>query len=271
MTRPVARALPVRPRAALALVLASTVGLAAFGWPLFITPELGADHAQDAPWFFLALLPLLLGVVLAELADGGMDSKAVALLGVLAAVIAAMRPLGPGVAGLEPTLFLLVLAARVFGPGFGFVLGSLSYFASALITAGVGPWLPFQMLGASWVGFGAGCLPRRVTGRAEVGMLAGYCVLGALFYGALMNLWFWPFATFLKDTDLQFAPGSGVGDNLRRLVGFTLATSLGYDVPRAVLNGVLVVLAGPGVLLALRRASRRAAFDAPVTFTGEAS
>ena len=29
-----------------------------------------------------------------------------------------------------------------------------------LVTGGVGPWLPFQMLGASWVAMGAGLLPR---------------------------------------------------------------------------------------------------------------
>ena len=40
-------------------------------------------HAQDAPWIFLVMLPLLLLVVAAEIADGGMDAKAVALLGVL--------------------------------------------------------------------------------------------------------------------------------------------------------------------------------------------
>ena len=61
----------------------------------------------------------------------------------------------------------------MFGPGFGFVLGCTSLFASALMTAGVGPWLPFQMLVLGWVGMGAGLLPRRVTGRREIAMLAG--------------------------------------------------------------------------------------------------
>ena len=53
--------------------------------------------------------------MLAEIADGGMDAKAVALLGVLAAVGAALRPLGGGVAGFEPVFFLLVLAGRALG------------------------------------------------------------------------------------------------------------------------------------------------------------
>ena len=77
--------------------------------------------------------------MLAELADGGIDAKALAMLGVLSAVNAALRPLGAGTAGIEIVFFLLILAGRVFGPGFGFVLGCTSLFASALLTAGVGP------------------------------------------------------------------------------------------------------------------------------------
>lgn len=57
--------------------------------------------------------------------------------------------------------FLMVLSGRVLGPGFGFVLGALSMFASALLTGGVGPWLPFQMLAMGWVSLGAGLLPAR--------------------------------------------------------------------------------------------------------------
>jgi energy-coupling factor transport system substrate-specific component len=48
-----------------------------------------------------------------------------------------------------------------------------------------------------------------------------------------------------------------------------VATSLAFDIPRAVLAVVLVVVAGRPVLLALRRASRRAAFDVPVVFAAD--
>ena len=89
---------------------------------------------------------------------------------------------------MELVFFLLILAGRVFGPGFGFVLGCTSLFASALLTAGVGPWLPYQMLVSAWVGMGAGLLPRRVTGRAEIAMLAAYGVVAAYAFGLLLNL-----------------------------------------------------------------------------------
>ena len=149
----------------------SVAGLVAFCWPLLVSPDSGLAHGTDAPLVFALVLPLLLAVVLAEMSEGGMDVKAVAMLGVLAAIGAALRPLGAGTAGLETVFFLLVLGGRVFGAGFGFVLGATTLFASALVTGGVGPWLPFQMLGAAWVGWGAGMLPP-LRGRAEVLMLA---------------------------------------------------------------------------------------------------
>ena len=99
-----------------------------------------------------------------------------------------------------------ILAARVFGRGFGFVLGAVAFFASALITGGVGPWLPFQMLAAAWVGFGAGCLPA-MRGFPERLMLAGYGVVSALLYGLLINFWFWPFVG--STTNYHSCPGSG--------------------------------------------------------------
>lgn len=184
-------AIVIRPRAAVALTLASAIGLGAFAWPLLADPSASITGSRNAPLLFGGLLVVVLAVVLAEIADGGMDAKAVAVLGVLTAVGAALRPLGTGIAGFEPVFFLLVLAGRVYGPGFGFVLGSTTLFASALTTAGVGPWLPFQMLGAAWVAAGAGALPD-LRGRVELAMLAVYAFLAGLFYGVLLNLSFWP-------------------------------------------------------------------------------
>ncbi|MFI9813511.1 ECF transporter S component [Saccharothrix variisporea] len=246
----------VRPRAALALAGSGVVGVAAFCWPLFVSP--GAGYA-GTPWLFALVLPVVLGVALAEVSSGGMDAKAVAMLGVLSALGAAIRPLGAGTAGIETVFFLLVLGGRVFGPGFGFVLGNTMLFASALLTGGIGPWLPYQMLASSWVALGAGLLPV-VRGRAEVALLAGYSAVASLVYGLLLNLSFWPFALSAESTSLSYVPGGALGDNLVRLVGFSVATSLGWDVGRAVTTVVLVVVTGPVLLRTLRRAARKASF-----------
>jgi energy-coupling factor transport system substrate-specific component len=156
--------------------------------------------------------------------------------------------------------FLLLPAGRVLGRGFGFVLGAVTLFASALLTAGVGPWLPFQMLAAAWVGFFAGCLPP-ARGRVELALLAAYGAVAGLAYGLVMNLWFWPFGGGYG-TGLSYVPGDPVLSNLHRFWAFHLATSLAWDLPRAASNVVLVLLAGRPVLGALRRAARRAAFGA---------
>ena len=52
-----------------------------------------------------------------------MDAKVLAMLGVLTAINAVMRGLSAGMAGIELVFFLLILGGRVFGAGFGFVLG----------------------------------------------------------------------------------------------------------------------------------------------------
>lgn len=250
-----------------AVGIATGIGLVSFLWPLVAAPDSAAvAHASDAPLIFAIVIPVLLVVVLAQVSDGGMDAKSIAMLGVLSAVIAALRPLGGGTAGLEPIWAILILGARALGPGFGFSLGAISLFASALVTGGVGPWLPFQMLGAAWVGLGAGLLPRTRSGWREITMLAGYAAVACLAYGFLMNLWFWPFLDSLPE-QLAFAPGADAADNLVTWIRFSLVTSLGYDIPRAILSVALIVIAGRPILAALRRMARKAAFDAPVEFT----
>lgn len=260
------RAIRLRPRATLALLLASLVGLAAFGWPLLLGPDSALAGVADTPLLFAVLLLLVLAVVLAEVAEGGIDAKAVALLGVLTAVGAALRPLGTGIAGLEPVFFLLVLGGRALGPGFGFVLGATTLFASALTTGGIGPWLPFQMVAAAWVGAGAGLLPwPRLRGWRELVLLAAYGAVAGLAYGLALNLSFWPF-TLGDETAVSFVAGDPVLANLRRFLAFSLVTSMGFDVPRAALTALLVAVTGRPLLRALRRADRRAAFMAPVRF-----
>ena len=182
----------------------------------------------------------------------------------LAACGAVLRLPSGGVAGFEPVFFLLVPAGRVLGRGFGFVLGALTLFVSALLTGGVGPWLPFQMFGAAWIGFFAGCLPP-LRGRAEIVMLAAYAAVAALVYGLVMDLWFWPFVGG-SDTLVSFLAGAGPAENLRRFWAFHISTSFGFDLPRAAFSALFLLIAGRPILGALRRVARRAAFEHPVAF-----
>lgn len=247
----------------ISLGLTTVVGVGAFTWPFVVDHEVASRHGQDLPWLFAVLLGLLGLVLLSEATCEGLEAKTVAVLGVLAAVGGGLRVLSAGTAGLEGFFVLLVLAGRVLGPRLGFLLGAVAMLASAFLTAGVGPWLAFQMIVAGWVAFGAGCLPR-ISGRGEVALLAGYGLVAGLGYGLVMNLWFWPFLTSeTAPTGASFVNGDSVGANLAHYALFYVATSLGWDLMRAAITFLLVLLAGRPVLNVLRRALRRARFDAP--------
>jgi len=242
------------------LALVSLVGVVAFAWPFVRTPAASMmAHQSDAPWFLLAVIPLLLVVLLGDLTAGRLDAKAIAVMAILAAAGTALRMPTGGIAGLEMVFFLLVPAGRVFGRGFGFVLGALTLFASAVFTAGVGPWLPFQMLAAGWIGLGAACLPP-ARGRAEIALLSGYAVVAAYAYGMALDAWFWPFGT-AAGTELGPQPGASLMTNIGRFAAFHAATSMGWDTMRAVTTVALLLALGPAVLAALRRAARKAHFS----------
>lgn len=256
----------VSPLAAITLTIAAVASLAAFTWPLFVRPGswFATLSGTQATFVLAAALPILLLVVLTQLSGNGIDVKALAMLGVLTAVNAAVRPLGAGTAGIETVFFLLILAGRVYGPGFGFVLGTTSLFASALLTSGVGPWLPYQMLASGFVGLFAGLLPfpHRLRGWGEVAMLAAYGFVFGFVFGWLMDLSFWPFSLGNR-AQLSYVPGASLGENLRRFVAFNIATAMGWNLGRALTNVVLITILGPGLLLVFRRAARRAAFTSP--------
>jgi energy-coupling factor transport system substrate-specific component len=261
-------AVPLTRRSAAVLGVASVAGLVMLCWPLLV--RLPDGETLSPPFLFLALLPLVIAVVLAEFSEGGLDPRALAILGVLSACNAVLRGLSAGTAGVELVFFLLILGGRVFGPGFGFALGCTSLFASALVTAGVGPWLPYQMLVSAWVGMGAGLLPRRVTGRNEIVMLAAYGVVSAYAFGLLMNLSGWPFALGIAvpghEGALDFVAGAPLAENLQRFAVYTLLTSTGsFDTGRAITTAVAIAVLGPAVLTTLRRASRRALITPPTS------
>lgn len=247
---------------ALVLSLASLLSIAGFTWPFFYA---GKDLPQTQIFFWLAIVAAAI-LVMVEISSTRLDAKSVALLGVLAALISALRPLGAGAVGIEPMWFVLILSARVFGASFGFLLGIISMFASALLTGGVGPWLGYQMFAAAWIGLAAGLLPKRVRGRSEIAMLLAFGAFAAGAFGILMDLQFWPWALG-SNTQLSYIPGGSIAENLSRFITFHFASAMAWDIPRAIFTSVLIAFTGPSVLSALRRTYTRAAFLTPVVFS----
>jgi len=244
------------------LTLASLISAAGFLWPFFY-------NGQSLPrtqLFFWAALSVAFFLVIIQISNSALDAKSVALLGVLSALIAALRPLGAGAVGIEPMWFILILSARVFGPSFGFILGLTSMFVSALLTGGVGPWLGYQVFAAAWIGMAAGMLPgKKLRGRRELLLLIVFGIIASELFGILMDLQFWPWALG-ADTQLSYLANGAINENLSRFITFHFATAMAWDIPRAVFTTILLVFSGKAVLSALRRTKTRAAFLAPIEF-----
>ena len=249
-------------RTASVLSVASLLSAAGFLWPFFFVGE----NLPQTQLFFWGAVASSLVVVVLQISSQQLDAKSVALLGVLSALIAALRPLGAGAVGIEPMWFVLILSARVFGASFGFLLGMISMFVSALMTGGVGPWLGYQVFAAAWIGLLAGSLPKKTRGGYEILMLICYSIFAAGLFGILMDLQFWPWALG-SNTQLSYLPNGDLSENVARFITFHFATAMAWDVPRAIFTSTLIAFTGGAVLSALRRTHTRAAFMAPIIFS----
>ncbi|MHC6592092.1 ATP-binding cassette domain-containing protein [Arthrobacter sp. C152] len=241
-----------RPVELAVLAVANLAALGAFCWPL-LAAALPSDAAAALPYAALAIAPVAAVAVVVSLDGSVRSAHTVALLGVLAAVGSAVRVASTGVGGVEAVFILLVLAGRAFGPRFGLLLGAATIALSSALWGGIGPWTPFQIFACAWVGAGAGLLPRRVRGKAEVVMLCGYGIVASYVFGLLLNLWFWPFAVG-AGTGISYVPGAPPGTNLGSFLLYSLLTSTaGWDTLRAVTTVVGVTVVGRAILAALRR------------------
>jgi energy-coupling factor transport system substrate-specific component len=252
-------------------ILCGLLGVLAFLYPFLLaaTETAGGDasaHARDAPLIVLGVVVLALLAVLIEARGGSMGAKTIATLAVLVALTGVVRFLAlsiPGLAGFSPIFVPIILAGRVFGARFGFLVGAFGLLASALITGGVGPWLPFQMFTAGWCGMSAGWLGwllGRPTGHAlEVAILALFGLIWGFLFGFILNLYFWPFAIGMPDQ--TWVRGEAPVDILFRYLGFYLATSIWWDSSRAIGNGLCLIAVGGPLVRALARFQRRFDFQ----------
>jgi len=253
--------------------LTSLTGLLAFLYP-FLLPQLAQAQEQTAatPLLTTLLVALCFVVLLLEVQGDAVNTKFIALLGVLVAINAVLRFVEvaiPGPGGFSPIFFLIVLTGYAYGARFGFLMGALTLLVSALVTGTMGPWLPYQMLTAGWCGLTAAFLrpivhlaarvtPRVEGRRWEIILLAIAGGVWGLLYGAIMNISFWPFAT---GTEVQhWSTGITLVETLKRYAAFYIATSLLWDLMRALGNVAMMAAFGGPTLRTLRRFRRRFAF-----------
>ena len=254
-------AVGARARPAAVYVLVTIVGAAAFLYPFWLPSEVlpAQAHGGDAPLVAALVGGLVVAAVTLEVRRGTMNGATIALLGVLSAAAGLLRLLDlPG--GGNGMFFLVVLAGAAFGPRFGTLLGLCAMAVSSVLTGGIGPWLPFQMLALGWMGGGAGLAGRataHLPSRVEVGVLTAYGWVWGFVYGAIMNLWFWPFVRAGGDGDLSWRPGLSLAEKLHHYWSFYVATSLSWDAAGAFANALVIALTGATLLRSMRRFAHR--------------
>lgn len=238
------------------MMLASLIGLAAFFYPFFLPPAAmtaatGFERSSEASALFLILMPVLFVIIFGGVLGRG-GSKEIALLGALTAINVTLRFI-PLPLGGSAIFFLLILSGYTWGAPFGFLLGSLTILVSSFWAGGLGPWVPFQMIATGWVGM-TGAWTRPLLdrffpgeGKPAIFALAAFGFIWGYFFGAVMNLWFWPY--------LGGAVAGTAG--AASYAGFYLATSAFWDTGRAIVNFLLLLLLAKPVLKVFERFKKR--------------
>ena len=254
-------------------VMTTLIGIIAFLYPFWLpmvkqSAITSQSHAADSPLMLTLLVGVCFVVLLLEVQGQATSAKLIALLGMLIAINSILRfieaafPL-PG--GFSPIFFLIVATGYIFGARFGFLMGALTLLVSSLITGLMGPWLPYQMFTAGWVGLTAPlCRPAvwMLNGEGkwrEVLVLALFGGFWGLVFGVIMNIWFWPFAT--GPAGQYWEPGISLSETLQRYALFYVVTSLVWDVARSAGNVALTLILGLPTLAALRRFQSRFTFE----------
>jgi energy-coupling factor transport system substrate-specific component len=238
------------------------LALTAAGLVLFLAPLFLGSRFPQPVLLFSALVAVSAVVALAvALQTRRLSTRLLAILAALVAIDATLRlVIVIGLLGFSPIFFLIIAGGFVMGPSFGFAGGALTLLLSAVLTAGLGPWLPYQMLAAGWVGMGAGYVGRissRLPMRKGIAVLSLYGLAAGFGYGILLDLWEWPLLVAAGSSPVSWAPGLGLVPLMRRFGGFYLATSLIYDAFRAAGNLLLLAVLGSAVISALERFRRR--------------
>ncbi len=248
-------------------ILTTGLGIFAYLYPLLETADQGilsSNRQNELPIMMAMILALCSIVLIYEIQQYRLNTKLIALLGILIAINSTLRFIDltlPVLGGFSPVFFLILITGYVFGGRMGFLMGSLTILVSALITGGVGPWLPNQMLTAGWVGLSAALarrlvlLTRQENKPAEWIILLIFGFLWGYLFGAITNLWFWPFLS--GPSNQEFAPGSNLLVSMRNYGVFYLATSLIWDTTRAIGNVLLILFFGKATIKVLRRFQKR--------------
>lgn len=279
----------IKPIRFLIIISAFILGILTLLYPFLVTiisngNSNGIPQLSGMPLMMTLMLGVSLVVLIFEIQGQSFNTKMIALLGILVAVNAALRFIEvgiPGPGGFSPIFFLIILTGYIFGFRFGFLLGSLTLFVSALLTGGIGPWLPGQMITAGWIGLSAALLaillnkfmhynkikPQKYADRLELAILIIFGIVWGFIYGLLLNLWSWPYISGLGSQ--IWAPGMSIGVVIKQYLSYYMLTSFIWDIGRGIGTAVMLLFFGIPTIRTLRRFKGRFTFKYTSTTPAE--
>ncbi|OQB51296.1 MAG: hypothetical protein BWX97_02304 [Firmicutes bacterium ADurb.Bin146] len=178
----------------------------------------------------LALILAILGILLMGFnvfERKEVSAEKIVLLAILTAVSSAGRILFASVPSVNPSSFIVIMSAMVFGPSFGFMTGALTTLVSNMLL-GHGPWTLWQMLLWGFMGFVAGIIKKPL--QEHLWFRLGYGFIWGFLFGWGMNLYY-VLSGYITETGFK---------------AFLIASSasLIFDVFHAVTNLLLILLLG---------------------------
>ncbi|HNZ41120.1 MAG TPA: ECF transporter S component [Clostridia bacterium] len=191
----------------------------------------------------LALILAIMGILLMGFnvfERKEVSAEKIVLLAILTAVSAAGRVLFSSLPSVNPSSFIIIMSAMIFGPSFGFMTGALTALVSNMLL-GHGPWTLWQMLFWGLMGFLAGVLKKPLKEHMWFRLAYGF-VWGFLF-GWGMNV-FYVLSGYIAEPGIKT---------------FLVACSASFvlDLLHAGTNLLLILLLGNGFIKIFERAAAK--------------
>lgn len=253
---------PTSGTASTILAVAQVVlGIVWLTWPVWgsRTAAMRADAAALAPWLVAAQLSVAAALAVTLVRDARSVRPLTLVIAAVAAAVFTRTWLSPGINGIEPVLWIPMMVGAVLGAPAGVLTGTL---ACVVSSATIGTWAT-PLAGQFVVWQLWGLVGAAMTGMGTVATsLSGvvWCLVMGPVSGLLLNLIGWTAET--PAPDQSFLAGLGPLVEAQRLWAWEQASSLAFDMSRAVTNAVLWAVLAPLLVGPLRRAlapDRRAA------------
>jgi energy-coupling factor transport system substrate-specific component len=210
----------------------SLVMLLFFGALAFLT------WATDEQYLPIALFLVCASIVpfFLRFERRSLQAREIVLVAVLAAIAAVGRIPFAALPSVQPTSFVIIVSALVFGSETGFMVGTVAALVSNMFL-GQGPWTPWQMFSWGMIGWTAGTLYQWGWLKNRIMLIAFGFVWGFLF-GWIMNIWF----LANMGQDLTWAS-----------IIAAYASSFYFDLAHALSNVFFLAVLGPGWMKILER------------------